>query len=105
MERLFGYNADEIPTLAAWRQRAFPDPDIGARAQARLERGVCPEPAAGQALLDSGEEYRMICKNGAETDRGPPPALPLPEGLLLALLDVTARRQAESRLRLWGGIL
>jgi PAS domain S-box-containing protein len=99
VERLFGYNADEIPTLAAWRQRAFPDPDIGARAQAAWNAALSGT-GGGQALLDSGEEYRMTCKNGAERIVAAT-SIALPEGLLLALLDVTARRQAESRLRLW----
>jgi len=99
VERLFGYSADETPTLAAWRQRAFADPEVSAKAQAAWNAALSGT-GREQTLLDSADEYRVTCKNGAERIVAAS-SIAMPEGLLLALLDVTARRRAETRLRLW----
>ncbi len=98
--QIFGYTLQDIPTLADWWLRAYPDPDyrvwVATSWQARLEKarqtGAAFEPI----------EINIRCKDGA-TRTALASAGALSESLngvhLVILYDITERKQAEEQLR------
>lgn len=98
MTRLFGFSRDEVPTVADWWPRAYPDPDDRARARQQWEATLARMMATTEAV-DAGE-YRVTCKDGSERIVHLY-SLVLAEGLLTAFLDETERHRAETMLRLW----
>ncbi|MEO0035910.1 MAG: hypothetical protein RLZZ501_1933, partial [Pseudomonadota bacterium] len=91
---VFGYDEDDLVTLAAWWRLAYPDPAVRERAQAAWA-------TARDAALDDGadaavqpQDYPIACKDGVtrtiELSR-----IVLPDGILVAFHDVTARRAGE----------
>ncbi|MFZ4437109.1 MAG: PAS domain S-box protein [Syntrophales bacterium] len=93
-----GYNRDEIPTLADWRIRAFPNPQyreaIIAKAGINLEKLKAHEPIAPF-------EADVICKDGIarnfivdttvlQRDHS--------NGALVSLYNITERKQAEENI-------
>jgi PAS domain S-box-containing protein len=92
----FGYGHDDVPTLAEWRQLAYPDPDYrrwvvetwkAALRRAR-ENNTDIEPV----------EYRVTCKNGKVLTVVFSGTL-LGDDFLATFFDITARKQAEKALR------
>jgi len=88
--RSFGYTAEDIPTVADWWPKAYPDPDYRARVlrdwQAHMDavtqRGMRFDPLEVQVTTKSGELRTVLVT-----------ATSLPEGVdavhLVTLLDVT----------------
>ncbi|MCE9632388.1 MAG: PAS domain-containing sensor histidine kinase [Planctomycetia bacterium] len=90
--RTFGYSHAEIPTTAEWVVRAYPDP---AQRQAVLSRW---NDAVSRAIRAHGTasslEFQVTCKDGTVREMLFS-ALALPDLLLVAMLDDTARTHAE----------
>lgn len=96
----FGYTCDDIPGLADWWLRAYPDPvyrqwvatEWAARLDRARQRGSACEPM----------ELNIVCKDGSRrTVMGSTASLGLDlAGVHLVILyDVTGRKQAEKALR------
>lgn len=97
-EQLFGYSAADIPTLADWCQRAYPDPGYRAEVQAIWNTAVAGSVESGDTI-DAGE-FRISCKDGQQRIMHIH-SIALKEGLLTTFMDVTERRRSEDELRLW----
>lgn len=95
--RVFGYTADDTPTMTEWYLNAFPDAAYREAAIAKWETRV-GKAAAGDGRVP-GAEYSVRCKNGdvrTVTISGA-----VAGDRILALFDdVTERRNAEDALRL-----
>jgi PAS domain S-box-containing protein len=94
--RTFGYTLDDVPTVAAWAEKAYPDP--------AYRHAVFREwdTAAFRAIATRGSvesmEFEVTCKDGTKRDiifR----AVVLEERLLVSMTDVTERKKAEAALR------
>ncbi|MDD1681559.1 MAG: PAS domain S-box protein [Methanoregula sp.] len=89
--RVFGYSAEDIPTLQAWWQKAYPDPDYRQRVRLQWE----------EAVRRSGEEhadiipakYRVTCKSGEERIFEVS-GITLSDGFLATFIDQTERRSS-----------
>ncbi|MGS5085249.1 sensor histidine kinase [Hydrogenophaga sp. A37] len=95
---LFGYTADEIPTMEAWRRLAYPDPVYRAEIEASWKNTV-ERTDGGKGDINMGE-FRPTSKDGTVRTVQIHGIL-LDDGLLSTFVDVTERREAEDRLRLW----
>ena len=93
--RTFGYTLEDIPTVADWAVRAYPDPAY------RAEVFTLWDAAVNRAIEEQGRvetmEFRVTRKDGEVRDTLFS-AVVLENQLLVTLLDITARRQAEQRL-------
>jgi signal transduction histidine kinase len=92
----FGYTLEDVPTLAAWAERAFPDPAYRQQVMDSWEREV-------QRCLVSGGtvapmDLEIVCKDGSR--RSVILFATLRENRMVgAFLDVTERRRAEAALQ------
>ena len=93
--RMLGYDLGDIPTVAAWYERAYPDP-----AYRRSVTGPWDE-TVRKVATEGGPapftEARVTCKNG-DVRTVLITGVPLGESLLVTLVDVTERRTAEKAL-------
>ena len=93
--RTFGYTLEDIPTVGDWAVRAYPDPAY------RAEVFTLWDAAVNRAIAEQGRvetmEFRVTRKDGEVRDTLFS-AVVLENQLLVTLLDVTERRQAEQRL-------
>ena len=94
--RTFGYTLDEVPTVALWAEKAYPDPDY------RREVFREWDQAAFRAIETKGSvesmEFEVTCKDGTKRDiifR----AVVLDDSLLTSMTDVTERKKAQAALR------
>ena len=92
----FGYTQTDIPTLAEWWPRAYPDPDY-------REHVVHSWLAAMAKAMQAGEEfepqeYRVTCKDGSVRHIRFSLA-PMGSSSLAILYDLTERQQAENQIR------
>ncbi len=94
--RIFGYTPAEVPTVEAWWQRAYPDP------QYRAELAALWEQALQQAVATNGEisatESRITCKDGS-VRTVEISGMVLGEETLVAFVDITERVNTERKLR------
>jgi PAS domain S-box-containing protein len=91
----FGYRRDQIATQAGWFALAYPDLPYRAEVEERWQQAVAEADANG-GLVPTGE-YRVRCADGRELDvliSG----TRLEKLLVVTLLDITERRQAERAL-------
>ena len=95
---LFGYPPSELPTIEAWWQKAYPAAAGRDRAQADWN-AMLTRTGAASGDVQVGE-YRITCQNG-ESRIAEVHASALADGILCTYLDVTERRRAEERLKLW----
>jgi len=93
--RTFGYTLEDIPTVADWGVRAYPDPAY------RTEVFTLWDAAVARAIAAQGRvermEFRVTRKDGQVRDTLFT-AVVLENQLLVTLLDMTEWRQAEKRL-------
>jgi PAS domain S-box-containing protein len=93
--RLFGYTIDDIPTLAAWWQLAYPDPDYRQSVRLQWEEAVLRSQEEHADIRPN--EYRIICKNGEERIMETS-GITLSDGFLATFVDLTERKQTEDAL-------
>jgi diguanylate cyclase (GGDEF)-like protein/PAS domain S-box-containing protein len=86
---LFGYTLEDLPTLDAWAEKAYP----GSARQA-LAHGWFAPPPAGRAPAMPAAETKIVCKDGRER-LVEAVAAPPGEHLLAAFNDITQKRQAK----------
>jgi PAS domain S-box-containing protein len=98
--KTFGYDRNDIPTLADWWPKAYPDPDyqqwVATTWKAHLERAR----AAGTPF--EPVELNIRCKDGSQRTvlAGAAPLGETFKGVHLVVLhDITERKQAENALR------
>ena len=92
----FGYSREDIPTLADWWPRAYPDPDYrqwcvgewGRRFEHAKQTGT-PFEAFEVRIKAKDQTDRFAMVGALSQDRG------LPDTHVVALLDVTERKRAE----------
>ncbi len=94
--RAFGYTLEDVPTVAAWGDKAYPDADY------RREVFREWDEAVSRAIKTKGHvesmEFEVACKDGTKRDiifR----AVVLDDSLLTSMTDVTERRKAQAALR------
>ncbi|MBI5692329.1 MAG: PAS domain S-box protein [Verrucomicrobia bacterium] len=92
----FGYSEEEVPDVAAWWARAYPDPAYQARVRADWEQ-MAQEAAAGQRSVVPSE-YQVTCRDGT-VRTVEISGIALGRALLVTQVDLTARKQAEAELR------
>jgi PAS domain S-box-containing protein len=97
-EQFFGNTSPDIPTLADWYQRAYPDPAYRAEVEAIWNTAVAGSVESADRI-DAGE-FRISCKDGQQRIMHIH-SIALKEGLLVTFMDVTKRRRSEDELRLW----
>ena len=86
-----GYGRSDIQTLKHLFQIAFPDPEY--------RRRLVVDWKASQGLAKAVREFKATCKNGREKDIEFRGGL-LPDGrILVTLMDITDRKQAEKALQ------
>jgi PAS domain S-box-containing protein len=95
--RVFGYTADDIPTMTEWYLRAFPDAAYRKAAIAKWEARV-GKAAAGDGRVP-GAEYSVTCRDGDVRTVMISGAV-AGDRILALFDDVTERRKAEDALRL-----
>lgn len=93
---LFGYSPSEVPTLAEWWPRAYPDP--GYRADITEQWNQAVEEARRSKSATAPIEARVRCADGEER-QVELVAIPVDGGLLTSFYDLTVRRRAEQALR------
>ena len=93
---LLGYEREEVPTLADWWPRAYPDPAYRAWVVQTWQQAI------EQARQDGGQvehrEYRVRCKNGRELDLLIGGQL-IEDGMIVTLTDISAQKQTEVELK------
>jgi PAS domain S-box-containing protein len=88
----FGYREEQLASVSDWYGLAYPDPAYRAEVEARWRRALEMADATG-GLVPTGE-YRVRCADGRDLDvliSG----TRLENLLVVTLLDITERRQAE----------
>ncbi|WP_296704618.1 sensor domain-containing diguanylate cyclase [Thiocapsa sp. UBA6158] len=94
-ERTFGYSPQDIPTLADWARRAYPDAAYRARA-AEWWDGAVARAAAGNGQIEA-REFRVTRKDGAERTVRISASV-VDDLLITAFDDVTERTRAAAEL-------
>ncbi len=86
-----GYQIADVPTVARWIERAYPDPDYRAQVMANWQRDVS-EP--GRDVV-----YRVRCRDGSDKDILLRAALLPADRMVVTLLDVSQHRRALAAVR------
>lgn len=92
----FGYTLEDIPTLAAWAERAYPD--AAERDQAMGTWAAAVERARSRAGTVESMAFRVVNKAGERLEVLIS-ALVLEDMLLVTLVDVTAQHRLEKELQ------
>lgn len=95
----FGYTRQDIPTLAAWWPKAYPDAEYRNRVCAAWDKEIQRHKLTGSAF--SPMEVSVTCKNGTVKTVLASAALPAESFAgqhLVVLYDITERKQAEQTL-------
>ncbi|MBL8474012.1 MAG: PAS domain S-box protein [Rhodocyclaceae bacterium] len=94
--RVFGYTREDLPTLAAWWERAYPDPTYRAEVRQSWNNSVADRAVASRTA--SVTQFQVACKNGEQRSV-------LISGITLGgdratvFYDITERTRAEANLR------
>lgn len=93
--QVFGYTAEDIPTLDDWWQRACPDPTYRNWARTTWMQAVTTALSEKRDIRPN--EYQITCKNG-ETRIMEISGDALGEDFLATFIDLTERKRAEAEL-------
>ncbi len=93
---LFGYSAADIPTLADWWRRAYPDEAY--RREVVRTWSAALEKAAREKSVAEPTEFHVTCKNGEVRDVEIS-GTRIDGGTLACFADLTERRRTEAALR------
>ena len=93
---LFGYKRDDIPTLADWWSRAYPDPAYRQQVQ-QTWFALVKQAQEGDGQV-SPQEYRVRCKNGEERCLLIGGQL-IEDGIIVTLTDISALKETEAELK------
>lgn len=94
--RVFGYTSGQVPTLAEWWRRAYPDPRYREWVLETWDTAVRSAVTAGQDI--NTVEYNVTCQNG-EVRNVEITGIMLGEGILEVFIDVTEKKRALGSLR------
>jgi PAS domain S-box-containing protein len=98
--KTFGYVLGDIPTLAVWWQKAYPDPTYQAEVRTQWQQRLYQAIREGKEVETA--EVTIRCQDGSQriAQVGTTPLTGPDVGTHLVLLhDITARKQAEEALR------
>ncbi|NCA71204.1 MAG: PAS domain S-box protein [Sphingobacteriia bacterium] len=95
-ERSFGYTLEDIPTAADWARLAYPD--LGYRREVFAAWDAAVERAVTETGCVESMEACVTAKDGRSVDTLFN-AIVLEDRLLIAMVDISARRRAERELR------
>ena len=93
--QVFGYTAEEIPTLKEWALLGYPDEDYRKQSLARWE-ALVKRAEKEQTYMDP-EEFRITCKNG-DVRTFLFSVTWMKDGVLVAFVDITDRKKVEAAL-------
>lgn len=93
-EEQMGYNVEEIPTVAAWADKAYPDEDYRREVFGWWDAAV-RRLVSGESKSES-HESRVQTKGRAKKDILVS-AAPLGDKLIMSFMDMTPHREAEAR--------
>ena len=100
--RVFGYTADDVPTLAEWWLRACPDPQYRKWVTDTWEAAVRKAAAEGRDI--DPVEYKVTCKSGEERVVEIS-GITLGDEFLATFINLTERKQAQAELQSSKGFL
>ena len=93
---VFGYTAEDVPTLSEWWHRAYPDPEYRQRKIRTWETRVRTAIAEGRDIQP--DEADITCKNG-EVRILEVSGITLGDRVLATFIDITERKRSERSLR------
>lgn len=93
--RVLGYDRDDVPTMAEWWQKAYPDAEYRAAVQAIWDKAIDRVVREGRELQQT--EVRVTCKSGEQRSMRVGGAL-VGDAILTSYVDVTEQRQAQQAL-------
>jgi len=94
--KVFGYTENDVPTINEWWTKAYPDNQYRQWVIQNWESSV--EIASETDSDIKSDEYRVTCKDGNIRDviiSG----IPINDNLLITLIDITERKQAEEEIQ------
>jgi len=94
--RTFGYTLADIPTLADWWPRAYPD--VSYREWVMSTWNTAVEKALRKGVEVEPIEINIVCKDGSQRTVLANPA-PMDESHLVFLYDITERKRVETALQ------
>jgi two-component system sensor histidine kinase/response regulator len=89
-QAVFGYTPEDLPTVDAWFERAYPDPLLRKRARSTWQQAASGEDIAPR-------EYRVVCKDGLARDMLIS-SVPQVAGALAMFIDISVQKQAMQAL-------
>ena len=98
--KTYGYTLGDIPTLAAWWQKAYPDPTYQAEVKTHWQLRLNQTLQEGKAFAPA--EVNIRCQDGSQRialDGAAPLTGTFAGTHLVVLYDITVRKQAEAALR------
>lgn len=93
--RVLGYDRDDVPTMAEWWHKAYPDPAYRQAVQRIWDQAIGRVVHEGRELQQT--EVRVTCKGGEVRSMRVGGAL-VGDAILTSYVDVTEQRQAQQAL-------
>ena len=94
--RTFGYRLEQVPTVADWAEKAYPDPDYRREVFREWDQAVF-RAIESKGCVES-MEFEVTCKDGTKRDVIFS-AVVLDDRLLASMTDVTELKKAQAALR------
>lgn len=88
-----GYEIGDVPTVADWIEKAYPDPDYRALVMSNWQVDASPN------HMRRDVSYDVVCKDGTTKRMLLRASLLDPERMIVTMVDVTGQHEAEAALR------